>query len=345
MPVRVLPLPVPSRPRSAAAVLAPVAVTVRLPTPTLVSVSTRAVPLASIAAVTVGAAAWMASNTSCSVTAPAVLTAFVLPLRSVSVKPANGTTSTPAPLFSTASGIVPSSPRMFTVTPSVVPSPSPPLRLGVSVATLRPVNADTSMVLAPAPPVSSAVSKPAIVSTPPLLVSVRFVSVKLVSPDSNRVSTPAPASITSAPPRPLMRSSPSPPSRLSAPSAPISRSSPAPPRNSTDPVNPEPSRRSAPEVPSTATRWMFARLLNSVVPACVVVAVTTPPPTSPSDAAVIGVWTLPPRRPVKVMIHGPPVVGWDTNTSPWFNALSCTSALCTSLAFAFQAKDSVVCPA
>ena len=126
VPVSVPPLPVPSSPRSAAAVLAPRAAIARWPRPTEVSVSTRAMPLASTAAVTVGAAVWMASNTSCSVTAPAMFTAWVLPLRSVSVKPAPGTTSTPAPLFSTCSGIVPSRPRRFTVTPSVVSRPSSP---------------------------------------------------------------------------------------------------------------------------------------------------------------------------------------------------------------------------
>ena len=232
----------------------------------------------------------------------------------------------------------------MTVTPSVVPSPSSPFSVVVSVSTLRPVNADTSIVFALAPPVSSATSKPAIVSTPPLLVSVRLVRVKFVSPDSNRVSTPGPASIRSAPPRPLMRSSPSPPIRRSAPLAPISRSSPAPPRNNTEPVKAEASSRSAPEVPSTATRWIFASALISVVPACVVVALT-PPPTRPTDAAVIVGCARPPCGPVNVMTHGPPAIGCDTNTSPWLRAFKPTNALCMSRVLAFQAKDSVVCPA
>ena len=197
------------------------------------------------------------------------------------------------------------------------------------MSAFRPVNADTSIVFALAPPVSSATSKLAMASTAPLLVRRALVSVKSVSPASNRVSTPTPPSIALAPPPPLMRSSPSPPDKLSAPAAPISRSSPAPPRNATEPLKPDASSRSAPEVPSTATRWMFASALTSVLPSCTVVAVT-PPPTRPSDVAVTAVmvgWSRPPCEPVKVMTQGPPSSGCDTNTSPSFRAFRPTSAL------------------
>ena len=269
---------------------------------------------------------------------------MTVPFVRTTLKSAPATVRTPAPLFSTASGIVASRPVMLTVTPSVVPKPRPPLSVSTSVSKPSPVKAETSIVFAPAPPVSSANSNPAMVSITPLVASVVLVSVKFTSPASTSVSSPIPPSIESTPPLPVMRSSPEPPIRVSAPLAPISTSSPAPPRSSTAPTKADASSRSAPSVPSIATFWMFDSALSRVVP-WVVVSALTLPPTRLIEVAVIGVWSRPACLPTKVTIHGPPSTGWLTKTSPWSTALSRTRALCTSRALAFQASASLVWPA
>ena len=205
------------------------------------SVNVIAMPEASIVAVTVGAAAWIAANTSASVAAEPRSTATELPLRSTTLKSVPVTVRTPAPWFSVVSAVL-------------------------NASALKPL---ASIRFALAPPTSQARSMPDSASFSEPTVSWLLVRMKLASRDSYSVSRPRPPSMMSAPAPPEITSLPAPPFSVFARALPMIVSSKAEPVTL---LKPDSSVKLVDRPPARFTTTAFAAAEKSIeltpVPPC-----------------------------------------------------------------------------
>ena len=216
---------------------------------------------------------------------------------------------TPAPSFNDERKVLCSRSVKLTEVILLESTPLPLLRLVREVSAERPVKAEASITLSPAPPVICATSIPLRLSVsviaPVLKVSWVLLKVMVFALRvSISRSSSSPPSITSSPIPALRMSKPLSPYSSSSPEPPVRVSSPLPPNSTALPLKALASMILPLRPPTNSAISMLSRVLIPSLPATVV---TTSAPPVRLDCAVISAASNPALLTVKVIIHGPKV--------------------------------------